>query len=89
MLNFHSTRPVDEVAMVTTMPTDYGEVHARYFQGIGGRYWLASVTYRLQGSIEIYRPSPPVVTDADAIAWIEAAIEEGPQFLLPLLEAAT
>jgi hypothetical protein len=84
---FTPANPALQPAMETTEQTAYGSAYARYFPTHHAT-WLAYVRFRLESkSVDIVRSSEVLPTESDAVAWCEAAMNEGPTFLTAYLEA--
>ena len=74
-------------ARETRIRTLYGEFYARLWDSIHFG-WLAYVTYAIGEDVVIHRNSPGLgMSEVDCCAWVQQSFNEGPRFLLPLLEA--
>lgn len=87
MLTFTPTR-TEASSMEVRQETTYGRAEARYFRSPVPGEWLASVSFYI-GDVYIHRSSPfalHLTTEAAAIAWCEAALLDGPMFIVPVVE---
>lgn len=71
-------------AQETTCTTSYGSFYARMYPTWYG--YLAFAVYYVGSDIEITHHSP-ALSEVEAAAWIQTAFKDGPQFIIPLLEA--
>lgn len=68
----------------TSVDTTWGEFYARMYPAAEG--WLAHAVFYIS-NVEITRYSPTALSEGDAAAWIQRAFDDGPFFIVPLLEA--